>query len=305
MLFLVRSCFYLVVCLSIIVSYQAQSTTTENVSRTKITWLIEDTFAWRNYLEETSISTEQDTSKMVMKGLQELGYNLKFVRATGDRANKILQEDANACMSNRIKNPSREKYLLFSLPHDLYLGLKIYQLATTAPLPKSLLNEQGEVKSLAALFSHYPDKILATGSGVSYGEEIDNQIAALNPENVFVRGGSSRIVSIINMLFKKRIDFIIYYPLDMIELAKGGPKLESYTIAGSPPYHLGHVSCAKSAQGEKVIADIDNILEKAYLTQAFYHAHEKWLIEDDVPTLRKYFYQIFNYLPDSIYESSQ
>lgn len=304
MSFLVRCYCYRIIFLSFIVLSQVHPANAEKIARTKITWLIEDTYAWESYLEDISTSTEQDTSKMVMKALEDLGYDLTFVRATGDRAHKILQEDPYACMSNRIKNPDREKYLLFSLPHDLYLGLKIYRVYQDKPLAAQVLNDKGEVTSLATLFSQYPNKILATGSGVSYGEAIDSQVAELHPENVFIRAGASRVLSIINMLFKGRIDFIIYYPQDINEINKDGPKLEGYTIAGSPPYLLGHVSCAKSPQGAKIIADIDQFLKKAYRTHAFYHAHEKWLIEGDLPTLRQYFYQIFGYLPDKKQENN-
>jgi uncharacterized protein (TIGR02285 family) len=151
---------------------------------------------------------------------------------------------------------------------------------------------------LTRLFSHYPEQILGIASGVSYGVELDWEIAKLSPKNVFVRSGSKRIVSLANMLFKQRVNYVIYYPQEINVLNQSNIELESYTIAGSPPYFLGHVACSKTDTGKQITSHINDILQQAYRTRAFYCAHEKWLDTGDLPKLRQYFYQVFNYLPD-------
>ncbi len=75
--------------------------------------------------------------------------------------------------------------------------------------------------------------------------------------------------------------------------------LENYTISGSPAYFLGHVACSKTATGKKIVKHINEILQKAYLSTEFYYAHEKWLIKSDLPKLRKYYLEVFNFLPDA------
>lgn len=264
-----------------------------------ITWIIEDTFEWQDYVSKTSKTTSQDTAMIIMHGLEYLGYQLIFVKATGDRAEKMLRNEVNACMSNRIKTPQREQFSIFSLPHDLYLGLQLYRVAQSTPLNENVLNNQGEIINLARLFRYYPEQILATASGVSYGAAIDQQIKDLNIHNVFIREGSSRITSIANMLLKNRIEYVIYYPQDINAINQGNIALESYTIAGSPPYFLGHVSCSKTDVGKEIIHKINGILQQAYLSAEFYYVHEKWLLTGDLPKLRKYYLEVFQFLPNA------
>jgi uncharacterized protein (TIGR02285 family) len=271
----------------------------ELTNKIKINWIIEDTHEWQDYLNGISKSTSQDTATIIMHGLEDIGYQLKFVKATGDRAEKILQDEQSACMSSRIKNTRREKFSTFSLPHELYLGLQLYRLAQSTPLSEQTLNEQGDVISLPHIFQHYPDHILAIASAVSYGDMIDKQIRQLRNSNVFIRAGNSRIASLLNMLLKKRIDYIIYYPQDIKNVNQARVSLENYTIAGSPSYFLGHVACSKTATGKKIINHINEILKGSYLTTEFYTAHEKWLIKGDLSKLRRYYLEVFNFLPDT------
>lgn len=291
-------CLYAISFLSMNASSYELTNIIETTQHSKITWIIEDTYEWQDYINKVSKTTSQDTATIVMRGLEQQGYDLNFVKATGDRAEKILKEEANVCMSNRIKTPKREEFTIFSLPHDLYLGLQLYRISQPAPLSEKVTNDQGEIISLSTLFAHYSDHILAVASGVSYGVGIDKQIAVLNPNNVFIRAGGKRIESLAKMLLKGRVDYIIYYPQDINTINQDKVNLESYTIAGSPPYFLGHVSCAKTTTGKKIITDINKILKQAHQSKDFYFAHEKWLIKGDLPKLRKYYYEVFKYLPN-------
>jgi len=265
----------------------------------KVIWIIEDTFEWQDYINKISKTTSQDTATIIMRGLGELGYQLDFVKATGDRAEKILHNEVRACISSRIKNSKREKFSIFSLPHEIYLGQQLYRVAQALPLNENVLNNRGEIINLALLFSHYPEQVLAIASGVSYGERIDQQILGLSNKNIFIRAGASRIASLMKMLLKNRIDYIISYPQDINIIKQDNVHLESYTIADSPSYFIGHVSCSKTAEGQKIIDNINNILKKAYLSNELYYAHEKWLLTGDLPKLRKYYQKVFNYLPEA------
>lgn len=268
---------------------------------TKIIWIIEDTFEWQDYINKVSKTTSQDTAKIIMLGLEGLGFKLTFVKATGGRAEKILQNEVNACMSSRIKNIKREKFSIFSLPHEIYLGQQLYRVAQTFPLNEEVLNSRGEIISLALLFNYYPKQVLAIPTAVSYGVKIDKQIAELNSDNVFIRAGANRITSLTNMLLKNRIDYIIAYPQDINIINPENISIEGYTIADSPPYFLGHVSCSKTAIGALIIQRINEILQQAYQSTEFYYAHEKWLLSGDLPKLRKHFQEVFHYLPDVNY----
>ena len=295
---LMRSFVYSIIMFPIIFISPAQTNSVVTGEQQEIIWLIEDTLEWQDYINKISKSTSQDTAAIIMHGLEKLGYQLNIIKSTGERAERILKNESSACMSNRIKNPQREAFSLFSLPHDLYLGLQLYRVTQEYPLSEQVLNSQGEVISLAQLFQHYPKQVLAIPTAVSYGVAIDEQINTLARNNLFIRGGNSRIASLVNMLLKNRVDYIIYYPQDINSINHGNISVESYTIAGSPPYFLGHVACSKTTKGKGIIRDIDNILKQAYQSKAFYDAHEKWLLKGDLAKLRHYYLQVFQHLPE-------
>jgi len=299
MSFIMRYCLYATLFLPFYTYSTEPHPLGEPSELSKITWIVEDTQEWQSYVDKIPTSTSNETASIIIKGLADMGYRLSFIKATGDRAEKILRNEHNACIADRIKTPAREVFSYFSQPHDLYLGQKLYRIAQPSTLSSNVLNSKGELISLAHLFARYPEKILAIGSAVSYGIKLDKQIADLNPKNVFIRTGSSRIVSLANMLFKNRVDYVIYYPQEISELNQGSIELESYTIAGSPPYFLGHVACSKSKFGKQITEHVNEILNQAYKTREFYCAHEKWLNTGDLPKLRQYFYEVFKYLPDS------
>jgi uncharacterized protein (TIGR02285 family) len=266
----------------------------------EILWLIEDTFEWENYKKNVSTSTSQDTALIVMKGLDDMGYKLNFVKATGKRVNRILTDSNNACISNRIKTKAREEFSIFSFAHDIYLGLMLYRKSQLEPLNPNVLNDQGEVIDLASLFKHHEEQILAVSSGISYGSAIDKQIAYVPKKNLFERTGGTRLKSLAEMFFKGRIDYVIFYPNDMDTVINKNIDLESYKLANTPAYILGHVTCSKTTTGNAIIKDINKILIQAYTLPEFYHAHEKWLPTSDLETLREYYLQVFGQFPNNI-----
>lgn len=260
----------------------------------EIIWLVSDTYKWDHYKKGVSVSTPQDTAAIVIEGLKVLGYSITFVKASGKRINHFLKNTANVCVSNRIKTSAREKYTLFSLPHDIFLSQKLYRKKSIVPLPQSVFNEKGEIISLATLFDHFPHQLLTLSAGNSYGEVIDMQAKQLKEENLFLRAGSLPLQSVSMMLFKKRTDYAIFYPDDMDKLLKqSNEQVESYKLQGTPSYIKGYVGCAKTDIGKQAIKEINNILLKAYKTPAFLEAHTKWVPPSDRPLLKQYFKEVF------------
>lgn len=264
----------------------------------EITWLIQDTFEWDNYKKNISTSTSHDTAVIVMTNLINMGYKLNYVKATGKRANRFLKEHTNVCTSNKIKTKAREEFSLYSLPHDIYLGLKLYRRSQLHSLTQEVFNSKGEVISLKRLFKFYPEQVLAVSRDSSYGSNIDNQIKKMPHNNIFKLTRNSRLDSLAEVFLKGRIDYIIYYPTDMDKITNGEILLESYKLANTPPYILGYVTCSKSPEGKDIINDVNKALKQAYLNPAFYHAHEKWLPTSDLPIFREYYLEVFGQFPE-------
>jgi len=261
--------------------------------KVNLIWLIEDSkenlTIGTPFAADTSTSTF--TEDLVLSGLKK--YNIELQRVSMKRIDAELKNKNNACAASRIKTKERETYSIYSTPQNIYLSHKIYRLANDKPLSSSIFNENGDIKSLYALFSHYQDKTLAIADAVSYGLFLDDQIAHLNPKSLYNRGGGRRIIAINEMLFKKRVDFILYYPTEINILTPKAQQLESYHISGTEPYILGHFTCSKSKLGKQVISDINKLLFKAYSSNEFYQAHSRWLLPSDIQKLNQYYIEIF------------
>lgn len=260
----------------------------------ELIWLVED--SEENKVLEvgviSSTSTSTYTESIILSQLSTL-YTINLQRVSMKRIDLSLNHHENACVASRVKNTTRLQYSLYSTPQNIYLGHKLYRLASSKPLDENIFNDKREIISLKTLFSIYPKKILAIPDAISYGDQLDEQIENLEPENIYLRGGIQRVVAIREMLYKKRVDFMMYYPTEMQLLTGKDFPLESYSIANITPYILGFFSCAKGTFGEHVISQINEMLDKAYKTEEFYNSHTRWLLKQDIPLLNRHYIEIF------------
>ena len=60
------------------------------------------------------------------------------------------------------------------------------------PLPKSLFNNKGEIKSIPNVFKTLPKSTIGITESVSFEPFLDKQIQQLNEINVYYRGGTNR-----------------------------------------------------------------------------------------------------------------
>ncbi|NQZ22516.1 MAG: hypothetical protein HRT53_10700 [Colwellia sp.] len=227
-------------------------------------------------------------------------HKIKLAYAPLSRMDYLLKNKKNLCVTNRIKNSERESFGFFSLPLNLYPGLRLYyvedKIGATNKIPKQLFNKQGQLISLSTLFKALPKNKLAIGQSRSYGKFLDKEIAALAQENIYRRSGENEIKAIIHMLAQKRIDFFIGFPTDFNVVSKKIEKsvnFKSIEIANSPRFILGHLVCNKTPKNELFIGEINKLLLALYKTDAFYQAHIKYLDHSDIVKFKQYYQEVF------------
>lgn len=242
----------------------------------------------------TSYSLGSDTTRMLLNQLH--GFNLVIEHAQVPRINQLLTQRANICTSNRVKTKKRLQENIFSLPINIYSGLRLYYIKNKdienkiSALSADLLNDKGQLISLSALFSVLPHKILGISKGRSYGKTIDKQIEKLDNDNTFIRAGQQRYSAMVQMLFIKRFDFIIDFPIEVKKYMGPSNKniaLGSLGIAGSPENIVGYIACSKSELGKRFIAQVNESLKKLYKTKDYYLAHIKYLDISDVESFNR------------------
>ena len=273
-------------------------------------WLTDDKKDLVDLKSPDNISIGTDTTKLVLSALTDYDINVQLVQLP--RAKKLMKSMDNLCMSNRVKTKERLKDNIFSLPVNVFPSLRLYYLADnenifTENSLNMLLNEQGELKSLAQIFHHYPNAILATTKGRSFGEVVDKQIQQVPSRNILQRAGDGRYQAMMHMLFKGRIDFIIDFPVEMkreLDAFDMPVSLASLPIADTPEYIVGHIACSKSDLGEKIVQQVNTRLLTLYQQAEFFYAHSRYLADADLTNFSQYYMDVFQSpIPEGVSET--
>ena len=263
---------------------------------TKILWLTDIPNDEKKFLLQQPDSIDSEINNLILNTLTK-EYELSFQVVQIPRINLLLQTKKNACVSNRIKTPQRQRYSIYSTPIDLYLGYHLYYLKSKDDIPKTLLDKNNRLISLTSLFKTFPDRVLAISKGRSYGKYFDEQFTTLDKKNLYSRGGSNRYESIGKMLLKGRIDYLVEFPEAInteMNLEQNKLDLKAVGIVNSPKYILGHVACSDTPTGHKIINRINKILAELYPKEAFYQAHTRYLNNTDIPVFNRYYQQVFH-----------
>ncbi|WP_157465927.1 hypothetical protein [Colwellia sp. TT2012] len=264
----------------------------------KIYWFSDNTKEYIQSIKTSSVPSSMviDTTRLLLASLPQYQFNLEFAQSPSIA--RLLKKLPNSCAPNRIKTPERLKDNIYSSPLNIALNLRLYYKKREASsiLPKNALDNNKRLKSLAALFTGKSTYTLGIDEGRSLGGFLDKQIATLEQHNLIIRSGGEATTSLVKMLLKERIDYIVDYPVSVNKALKHLPTalpLASVEIAGSPGYIVGYVACHKGPLGQQVIKDINQSLQKLYLSYPFYQAHTRYLASNDVVNFNQAYQAVF------------
>lgn len=264
----------------------------------KIDWLSNDEPEESQHIPASNkvSTTVKDTTKLLMSSLTQYDFNIGYYQNAS--ISRLLKKLPNSCAPNRIKTPERLKNSIYSLPLNVSLDFRLYYRGDVKAdfIPKNALNKENKLISLAALFKAKPHHTLAIDNGRSLGQFLDKQVAKLSADNLVVRNSVESTASLIKMLLKNRIDYIIDYPTAVNAVVNKLPTataLNSLKIANSPGYILGYVACHKGGIGQKAIKDVNNALQKLYQDVIFYQAHTRYLESRDIADFNRIYQAVF------------
>ena len=259
--------------------------------RQEIIWLSDDENYVKNFRQTTADNIDSDTNNLLLAKLKQFDIRLQYTPL--GRIEKLMTSGENYCIANRLKNSARVKENIFSLPLNLFVGLRLYSTQSVAP---TLMSSTGELNSLHDLFLTQPENLLLVSRGRSYGDILDQQIADITEKNLYMLSGQSYVKAAFEMLAHNRVDYIIEYPAEVTIMLRKYPRelnLNSVSINGSKNYVIGYLACNKSALGQKFIDYVNSQLKDLYQSEAFYQAHVRHLTPADIPVFTRYFNQEF------------
>ncbi len=130
--------------------------------------------------------------------------------------------------------------------------------------------------------------------GRSFGQQIDNILAAMPPTERMVELSSYDLSHIFEMIALGRVDATMAYPFELNYFndykSSNGEELVLLPFQGLPQYIQGNVACPRNAWGEKVVRRIDGILQEIKPTQEYADLMTTWWSEEKKRKAFKNFY---------------
>jgi uncharacterized protein (TIGR02285 family) len=221
-----------------------------------ITWLVLD-------LPPFFLTKGPDKGKGIADQIQQMvcerlkGYRSRTQRANASRIARELREDNHVCFAGEFYgNPD----FLTSAP-------------TIAIIPHAIVVRKDDIErfgggdkvSLKALLRK-KDLILGTAKDRLYGPELDEVLKAHSGEDqIYSRSGEDILDGLLGMLLKKRIDYLIEYPMSIRYAAKKAGVADRIAVIpiqenSEAPLIRGAIRCPDTEWGREVIADINRVL---------------------------------------------
>ena len=230
--------------------------------------------------------------KLSIEKLPEYSHSMKT--ANTKRVLTKFKIETNACSGALIKNAEREKIAYFSVPEVITISHRLITLTSKAKVFESYIHSSDKSISLDYLLKSHQELRLGIADR-SYGEKLDTIITKYKGQkNVYMRSGEDISMGILEMLNRKRIDYIIEYPFIVIYTwrEKGfSRKPHSIPLKETVGYPMGYIGCSKTEFGRQIINKINTVLKQEKSTERYLGYIEKWLDKSSVQMLRESGYE--------------
>lgn len=239
-----------------------------------ITWLVLD-------LPPLFIVKGPDAGKGIADRVQNMisdglkGRHFETRVANASRIAKELSEERNVCFAGEFYgNPA----FLTSIPTIALPPHKLIVLKENAHL-----FEKGGRVSLEDLLKNQA-LIFGTAKNRLYGPDLDNVLRRFTGlKNIYARSGKDTLEGLLGMLEKKRIHYLIEYPVSIRYVAKKAGIWDQLKIIPikeneKAPFIRGAVRCSDTPWGRQFIEEINEVLRMIRHTPPYRRIIEDWII---------------------------
>ncbi|GGW95936.1 hypothetical protein [Alteromonas halophila] len=227
---------------------------------------------------DQSVSTAVDT---VILMLEELQYTGQLTYTSLPRALKMMDSGEPACVVNKVRNSKRNREYAISLPLNFFESVRLYQLAVLPPLVRDLLDANNKVRSLRQVIARFPDTAIMLPSHFSFGSELDEEIAEIDPRQIVRLQADRYFESYQDLFLKRNVGFALMFPFTHQHVAQRSPSdaVREYKLATVSDHISGHILCADTATGRRAINTFNQAIESLYRNPAFLDVHLAYLPE--------------------------
>lgn len=194
------------------------------------------------------------------------------------RAMAMVQRGGPYCMISAFQTPEREAFLRFTEPYGYLYPIGVVIRAADKGRFAAHVDREGNFVLDGAL--QHGDVVMGVASSRSYGPKIDvllQPLVSRNAANVHQAFQGESTKFLLAMLENRRFDFMLAYPSE-VEFY-GGPShgFHFYPIAGNDELLPGRFSCTRSAETDRVFAEVAKLVRERKTRATFMAAYERWL----------------------------
>lgn len=190
------------------------------------------------------------------------GLQHRIVALPPKRLEASLQQLPQACVFGMLKNAERETYLHFSRPFPINTAPALLVRRADVMRWKALLDRQGRL-SLGGWLQQ-PDTRLGLAEGRAYGAALDAMMEGQPPGRINRLSSQNPTLNLMQMLKRERIDGLLVLPFEPKQLAREAgldlAEMQVLPLQEQGPTREGHVACARSDLGARVVKQADQAL---------------------------------------------
>lgn len=174
----------------------------------------------------------------------------------------LMERGEPVCHPTTLKIPGREHTMVFSRPALFLTSQQVLIRADRKERVAPYIDSAGRI-DVHRLLSD-TQLVTAVSERRGYSPAISRALKALGPQPHVLKAGV-KFNAPFQQLAAGWIDYLFAYSVELGLYRRQHSEASSVAIlkldvAGDPPYMLGHISCTRSAWGERVIQDIDEQL---------------------------------------------
>lgn len=190
----------------------------------------------------------------------------------------MAQRGGSICTSLLFQTPEREAYLRFTPPYGYLYPIGVVTRASDQAQFAPYISKSGNFILDKALL----DSRLGLGiaGGRSYGAKIDAVVkpqaeaGAKNVQQIY-QDESTKVL--LAMLERQRFDYMFAFPSEIEFFTGPTNNLRFFPIEGNSDLLPGRFSCTKSADTDRVFADLTRLVQTRKVQLTFMAAYERWL----------------------------
>lgn len=214
---------------------------------------------------------------------QNVGYGASMTAAA---------DGVTFCRADLLKTPEREKIFHYSRPTYFMSGRRLIVDNEIFSQVRDYTNKNGDVRFYDVL--QQPWAKFAFVKGRAYFADEKQKLVAY--QNAYADLGTESSKQAYDRFYAKEANLLILYPFEYyyyLRSQKQTSKSRSLQVMDMTPFAFGYFACTKNAAGQKVIDQINQVIDHETGMYQWLDFYKEWVSEDEWRRVKRAFHKAF------------